>query len=385
MNKVIQKKNLKYIKLFLISPVLEIITNLVFMVTFLILAAKLTSMGKNFTNYEIFEMTKNYFLSEKFEEIKNEDDFIKYFNEIRIKLFTYDSNKPLPLLIPSDPIRLTVFSNDPKDCSDNFNKYFNNVEKTNYKELMTMYKGLLSETKCGSQYKKNSKTARESTDPFSGLVSNFPGVYGSYNIFNGGESADFSDSNLTLEDYEKLIGKREDLKFVVMQINMKIPSNENYLSIVAGMEMVHNFAYVSPLVSITVYSNYNPNDSLFLSVFILFCISVSLTSIKLLYEANIKFILSVHVFSLFNEALNILLIIFISFFLSTSSDKEYDFDKKEFKSHLPLICIRKFIIILLGTIALCLPFRLISLLSWNKTISKPFVKYISIIFRMLPG
>ena len=381
--KVIQKKNIKYIKLCIISPLYEILTNLVYIVSFLILAAKYTDMGNNFSNYEISLMTEKYFEIERFSSITTDTDFISYLEMILNKLFTFDpSTDALPLLLPLDALRLTKYTNPPEDCSSQVD--YSKTCINDFDCTVSTLKELYNEGKCGRPFSGN-KQYNESDDAFSGMVSKFKGEYSKYDLFAGGFQLDLTidEFNENRAFYEDFI-KDRDLKFIVIQVNMHIPSNGNYVNVIAGVEMLNYFTHPFPIFSETVYSNYNPNDAFFITVFVFYSTAVILTIIKLLYEANVKFFFSIHIFCFFNEILNLLLLIFTCFFLSSSKNIEYT-STKEFHSHLPLICIRKYIILILAMIMICIPFRVISLLSWSKTLSKPFVKYISVIFRMIPG
>lgn len=80
--KVIRRRNLKYILLCIISPAYEITTNIVYIVSFLILAAKYTDMGNNFSNYEISQMTNKYFEVDSFSTITTDKEFIDYLEKI---------------------------------------------------------------------------------------------------------------------------------------------------------------------------------------------------------------------------------------------------------------------------------------------------------------
>lgn len=383
MNKVIQKKNIKYIKLCIISPILEIVANLVYIVTFLILAAKYTDMGNNFSNYEISQMTEKYFEINRFKSIQTDTEFIDYLELILTKLYTFDPKVSLPLLLPMDGVRMTKFRNKKEECSNKVD--YTKTCINDFDCTITTLNQLFTNGKCGLPYSNKDDKYNKTENAFSGLVSKFKGEYSSYDLFTGGYQVDLTIDEFRADRqfYEDCV-KDRDLKFIVLQVNLFIPSNGNYVNVIAGVEMLNYFVHPFPIFSATVYSNYNPNDAFFITIFVFYSTAVILNIIKLLYEANVKLIISVHLFAFFNEVLNLLLLIFTCFFLSTSKEKEIK-STKEFHSHLPLICIRKYIIIILAMTMLCLPFRVVSLLSWSKTISGPFVKYMNVVFRMIPG
>ena len=162
--KVIQKKNIKYIKLCIISPLYEILTNLVYIVSFLILAAKYTDMGNNFSNYEISLMTEKYFEIERFSSITTDTDFISYLEMILNKLFTFDpSTDALPLLLPLDALRLTKYTNPPEDCSSQVD--YSKTCINDFDCTVSTLKELYNEGKCGRPFSGN-KQYNESGLPY---------------------------------------------------------------------------------------------------------------------------------------------------------------------------------------------------------------------------
>ena len=377
--KVIQKKNIKYIKLCLISPIFEIITNIIYLTTFLILAFLYTNIGKNYNNYEITDMTSKYLEKETFLSIKSDREFISYLKTILTKLYTYNKDTDsLPIFIPSGQVRLTKYSY--KGCSESIdlNKNCNN----NYECIIETLKDVFDDKNCGIPYKGSAD--RDDGGPLKKLVPKFPGKYTSYNLLNGGELID-----ITIDDFndptllENFIIDY-DINFLVLQINFEIPCNNNCVNAIVGIEMLNYYTNLNYYFSVTPFNTYHQNHALFIVIFIFFCIVVFLNIVKLIYEINVKLILSVHIFVGLNEILNILLIIFTIFFISEG--KSVEFHKPDyFVTPLPFLSVRKYIISILCLIMICFPFRFISLISWAKSISEPFVKYISILFRMLPG
>ena len=185
--KVIQKKNIKYIKLCLISPIFEIITNIIYLTTFLILAFLYTKIGKNYNNYEITEMTSKYLEKETFLSIKSDTEFISYLKTILKKLYTFNKDTDsLPIFIPSGQVRLTKYSY--KGCSESIdlNKNCNN----NYECIIETLKDVFDDKNCGIPYKGSSK--RDDGGPLKKLVPKFPGKYTSYDLLNGGEFMDIT-------------------------------------------------------------------------------------------------------------------------------------------------------------------------------------------------
>ena len=377
--KVIQKKNIKYIKLCLISPIFEIVTNIIYLTSFLILAFLYTNIGRNYNNNEISRITELYLLKSQFTLIKSDTDYINYLKTILQKLYTYNKDTDsLPFLVPSGSVRLTKYAY--KGCSESidFTKNCNN----NYKCIITTLQDVFDNKNCGIPKKK--KKNRDDGGPLKKLVPNFPGKYTSYNLLNGGEYMD-----ITIDDFDdptelETFIKDYDLNFLVLQINFEIPANDNNVNAIIGIEMLNYYTNINYYFSVTPFNTYRAKYLLFVTTFIFFTIVVFLNIVKLIYEINVKLIWSVHIFVFLNEVLDVFLIIFTIFFISEG--KSVEFHKPDnFYSPLAFLSIRKFIIAVLCYIMICFPFRFISLISWANSISGVFVKYISILFRMLPG
>ena len=395
MKAVVQSKGLTYIKLALVSPQLEIITNLIYIISFLLLAANYTYMGINYSNYEITKMTEQYFELQTFNSINNDTQFISYLELILNKLFTFNPNQTLPIFIPLDPLRLTKFALHPHHCSDKLSLTNNNNVHTytcynNASCTAETFIAVYNHTNCGqpyssSYYQHNTSSKQQSS--FSGFVSTFYGEYGQYNLETEGEHVDFTvdEFNANKPRYEEFIQSNKGLKFIVIQSNLYIPSNDNYVYIIAGIEMINYFTHTFPIFKSTVYRAVNPNnDPEFMIIYVLYSCSVILIIIKLLYEINIKPVLSIHFFMFINEVLNLVILIFTAFYLKTCNDDDiYKFNV--FHSKLPLICIRKYLIVFISLNMICIPFRIISLISWCKHLSAHVVKYLGIVFRMCTG
>ena len=128
MNGVIKRKNIKFIKLCLISPITKILINILYIISFLVMFILFYAEDQNFNNYEINELVRNYLNYNKLSDIKNSSDFQSYLEFLLNKLYTIDSfNDSIPILIPLGPIRLTQFSyknyeciNYTKSCNHNF-------------------------------------------------------------------------------------------------------------------------------------------------------------------------------------------------------------------------------------------------------------------------
>lgn len=121
MNKVIHKKNIKYVKLCLISPPFELITNLVYIVSFVLLSFKFYEMGNNFSNYDINQMAREYLDEKTFREISSDADFIIYLEAVVNKLYTLDTDFHMPVMYPIGSIKMIKYIGDKETCSDLIN------------------------------------------------------------------------------------------------------------------------------------------------------------------------------------------------------------------------------------------------------------------------
>jgi hypothetical protein len=99
----------------------------------------------------------------------------------------------------------------------------------------------------------------------------------------------------------------------------------------------------------------------------------------------IKIVATVHIISLINEIFNILLLIFEIFYIIIDLSMSLEPDLNKFETHLIYSTVRKIMKIIFIFVLISMPLRFVSLLSWWKWISYPFVKIIKVLFRMLPG
>ena len=91
---IIPSKNIKYIKLCIISAQYEILVNLVYILTFFLLIFQFISQGKYFSNYELRRMISLDFQESTFLQIETELDFLSYLDTLVYDLYQYDpSNK----------------------------------------------------------------------------------------------------------------------------------------------------------------------------------------------------------------------------------------------------------------------------------------------------
>lgn len=175
---------------------------------------------------------------------------------------------------------------------------------------------------------------------------------------------------------------------IAILFNVYFPISKTYNYVLAGIEMVNYFTFPHPIFSPTIYIHFNTRDAFFVAIFIFFCISVALNAVKFIYEVNVKFMLAIHLLTFTNEVINIILIVFISFYISLSNSDTFLENYNNsigFKDNLPIIMINSYNHIIISILFLCIPFRVLSLLSWSPQGSIHFVKYFSVVFRIFPG
>ena len=387
----IWKNILIYIKLGLISPVLEIVVNLIYIISFIIIYIYFCEDGKYYSDRQISKFTETYINYDSFKIIDTPSDFKSYLQNLISKLYTISpSDEKIPIFMPLNPVRITRFIN--KKCKeDNFQISCNNNFHCIMQSLSESFKN-----RCGEQYAKYDSEDDNSGDNnfntnklfLQSLVKNFEGYYSSYDLLHDGKSIEVTNKNLNnnMEEIENFIGNK-NLKFISLQINLKVPMNNNYVDVILGIEMNEYFSEIKKYISINIFNTYTrPKEEKFLFVIIYFyMVSTIISCVKLIYEIMIKPILSIHLFSFVNEACNAILFIFLIFFINVDNKLSLEVDLKKFHTHLVYISLTKYIKIIMIFVFIGIPLRFLSLLSWWKWLSTPFIKSCNIFFRMFPG
>lgn len=193
MNKVIQKRSLRYIKLWLISPLFDLITSTIYIVTFLTLSFEYFDMGNNFSNFEITQMTKEYLKEDTFKAIKTEKEFIAYLVSLLNTLYTFNPNDNVPIMIPLGSILMIKYTGIKAECSDLIKPVSCSTFQCTTEALGQLYQ----KSKCSQPYHEQStKQNTERNNFYDALIPNIDGFYSTYNIFSGGEQIE-----LTLDEY----------------------------------------------------------------------------------------------------------------------------------------------------------------------------------------
>ena len=172
-----------------------------------------------------------------------------------------------------------------------------------------------------------------------------------------------------------------------MEINLKVPLNNNYIDVILGLEMYEYFHDIKKIFSINIFNTYSrPKENEFLCILIYFFMAATIINIiKLIYEIMVKPIFSIHIFVLLNEACNTLLFIFLIFYINVDSSLKLDFNLRKFNTHLVETTLIKDVKIIMIIVFIGIPIRFLSLISWWKFISAPFIKVANIFFRMFPS
>ena len=356
---------------------------------------------QNFNNYEINELVRNYLNYNKLSDIKNSSDFQSYLEFLLNKLYTIDSfNDSIPILIPLGPIRLTQFSYNNYECI-NYTKSCNHNFTCVIKSLTYLYS-----SKCEENYQKyndikinesekanpkNNDDGNDDNDENDDNVNNvrqfipkLTGFYSKYDVAKEEKFIDLTISNYKNKKYEiQNLIEQKDLKLLLLQMNFKSNSNDNFVDVIIGIEMINYYRNIKVIFNVFPFNNSNKKILLIFQIF--FDVSVVLEAIRLIYEINVKLIWSVSIFAFINLLIAIIFITFNIIELYVCKDLNLSINLNHFESHLSLISIKKYIRIFNSILFFFIPFNIFSLLSWWKTISEPFIKLIHVYFRMFPG
>lgn len=109
----IRKKGLKFIKLCLVSPILDYLISIVYLVTLPIVIFKFSSITPNLSNYDITQIVRQELLEDSFRNISSSEHFISYLDNLVDTLY---NPKDFPLLIPVSSIQLRSYSVNDQNC-----------------------------------------------------------------------------------------------------------------------------------------------------------------------------------------------------------------------------------------------------------------------------
>ena len=385
----IWKNKLIYIKLGLISPVLEIIVNTIYILSFILIFYYFCSNGKYYNDNQISKFTESYINYENFKNINSPSDLKTYIEDLTSKLFNSNpSIEKIPIFMPLNPIRITRFINNYckeenylTTCNNNFQCVINSMSNS-FKD------------KCGEKYSNANNADEDNNNANSkklfleSLVNNFKGYYSNYDLLHGGRSVEITNHNINnkIDEIDDFFTNK-NVKFISIEINLKSPINNNYIDIILGLEMYEYFHDIKKILSINIFNTYSrPKENYFLYILVyIYMVTIIINIIKLVYEIMVKPVFSIHIFVLLNEACNTLLFIFLILFINVDKNLDINLNLAKFNSHLVETTMIYDLKIIMIIVFLGIPVRVLSVVSWWKWFSAPFIKVANIFFRMFPS
>ena len=385
----IWKNKLIYIKLGLISPVLEIIVNTIYILSIILIIYYFCSNGKYYNDNQISKFTESYINHENFKNINSPSDLKTYIEDLTSKLFNSNpSTEKIPIFMPLNPIRITRFINNYckeenylTTCNNNFQCVINSMSNS-FKD------------KCGEKYSNANNADEDNNNANSkklfleSLVNNFKGYYSNYDLLHGGRSVEITNHNINnkIDEIDDFITNK-NVKFISIEINLKSPINNNYIDIILGLEMYEYFHDIKKILSINIFNTYSrPKENYFLYILVyIYMVTIIINIIKLVYEIMVKPVFSIHFFVLLNEACNTLLFIFLILFINVDKNLDINLNLAKFNSHLVETTMIYDLKIIMIIVFLGIPVRVLSVVSWWKWFSAPFIKVANIFFRMFPS
>ena len=385
----IWKNKLIYIKLGLISPVLEIIVNTIYILSFILIFYYFCSNGKYYNDNQISKFTESYINYENFKNINSPSDLKTYIEDLTSKLF--NSNPPtekIPIFMPLNPIRITRFINT--YCKEeNYLTTCNNDFQCVINSMSNSFKD-----KCGEKYSNANNADEDNNNANSkklfleSLVNNFKGYYSNYDLLHGGRSVEITNHNINnkIDEIDDFITNK-NVKFISIEINLKSPINNNYIDIILGLEMYEYFHDIKKILSINIFNTYSrPKENYFLYILVyIYMVTIIINIIKIVYEIMVKPVFSIHIFVLLNEACNTLLFIFLILFINVDKNLDINLNLAKFNSHLVETTMIYDLKIIMIIVFFGIPVRVLSVVSWWKWFSAPFIKVANIFFRMFPS
>ena len=400
----ISLKNIKYIKLCIVSPAYEIIINLSIIVLFFTISFLIQSQGIQMTNYQLTELISDTFKEQDFRSIKTKQEYYNYIKFLVDKLYEYDppnNDNSIPYYIPYGAIRLKKFSN--KGCIDKYNE-LRNINCQTDECTLDLLNNFYSNKECGASFiREKGDITNASKIEF---ARRFEGKYSSYNLVKEGINLDFTideyyaNINSTKDFIETtFIESDDDIKFIALLFNVYFPYDDSHAIIIAGIEMINshvNFNEPFFIFNSSILNKMENKNKGFYVVLILYAIVVALSFIKIIYEMNVKLIIPTHFIEFADSACNLVLLVFIYLYLGSlenipiieTKDNSFINDNiylKNYHDFYAVLSLRGYVVLILSIIFLSMPIRLMSLLSWSSFISKPLIQYFSVLFRMLPG
>ena len=368
---------LKFIKFFLVHPSTEIIISILYLISFIFIGVLLFKESSNYDDHQILDITQSFLDFKTFNKIKTPFQFENYLSFLLNKLYTINpASNEIPLFIPMSPIRFIPFINS-NDCNTQI--YYNKtcIGSSEKFKCVIEYLTEAYKHKCGKQY----------SDKKSFLERKLTGHYSDYSIANAENFIDFTkDSYLKYQNKIEEIIKDKQLKALVMQINLKAPSNQNFIDVILGIEMTNYFTDVKTIFSVYILNENRPKKKILLFTFIiLLSCTVVLNGVKCIYEINLKAVWSIHFFYFFEEIFDVAFMILCLIYINEDKQLTFEINLEIFESHLNYINILWYTKTIYAFLVIFFPFRFFSLITWWKGAFEPIIIILNILFRMGPG
>ena len=374
----IWKNIYKYLKFFLVHPATEIIIKIIYFISFVFIGILIFKESSIYDDHQILDMTESYLYFNTFKYIKSPSQFNSYLLLILDKLYTINPRTDeIPLFIPMNQIRLIQFTNT-NDCNEGLN--YSLICKNEPEKFKCVIDNLIQsfKLKCGKKYSDEKKVFQKKLQ----------GYYSSYNIRDANNYIDITKETYysTYQNQINEIIEDKQLKAIIMQINLMVPSNNNFIDVILGVEMTNYFRDAKTIFSVNILNDYRPNTKNLLFLFFIFLfVSIFFGALKLIYEIYVKFIWTVHILSFIGTTFDCLFMIICIIYLIEDKKLDFSINLKKFESHLRYINILWFIKAFYALLVIFFPFKFLSLITWLKTIFEPIIILVNTLFRMGPA
>lgn len=171
-----------------------------------------------------------------------------------------------------------------------------------------------------------------------------------------------------------------------MQINLKAPSNQNFIDVILGIEMTNYFTDVKRIFSIYILNDNRPKTKIILGLFILIlgCV-VIINFLKFIFEINTRLVWSIHLFYFLEVVFDIGFMVICLLYITQDKNLDFEINLEEFESHLKYINILWYTKTFYALLVIFFPFKFFSLISWWKSVFERLIILLNVIFRMGPG
>lgn len=397
-------RKIRYFQKCLISPALEIILTLTFLISFFIMLYLFIKNGKNLNSYQLTEIISEEFQEENFKKIKTKQQFLNYIEFLVNHLYEFDSinkNGSFPYYIPYGSIRLRKYKNI--KCTEFYEHLNKSIKCLDEKCTLDFLKSLEDFDKCEDKFKNGSGK----------ILGKFEGKYNKYDLTNEGEFIDFNiedyyfdekNNNLNRPDIinkdkikQFILDPNSDIKFLSILFNVFFPMDKVYGNVICGIEMTNYRNEIENpynIFSSSIFCSNEKANTIFIFFHLIFFITSLFNLLKIIFEIHSLFICSVHLTLLFSEILNVILIVVTFFYYTTLAEiplidlnsenylKDINLFSNKFIDFNTILNLKGYIKISFSIIFLTVPLKIISLFSWYTTISRPFVQFLGLITRL---